>query len=145
MAKADYFQRDCAIETLLPGPIYNTLATAADLVQQFIIAEVGYRLFQTRNLFNLGGGSGIADIFSGVAVIVCAYRGACEQIETGLEEASCAESFRRISKNFRPAFSANSVRDLHCDGSTIGYSLDITLARVRRPAFAEAPAWLQSN
>jgi hypothetical protein len=41
MAKADYFQRDCAIEAFLPGAIHDTLTTAADLAEQFVIAEVG--------------------------------------------------------------------------------------------------------
>ena len=71
MAKADHFQCDRAIETSLPGTIYNTLATAADLVEQFIIAEVGQRLCQTRSLFNLGRSSRITrfNIFNGAAVI----------------------------------------------------------------------------
>src|SRR4029077_8877463 len=113
MAKGDHFQCDRAIKTFLPGTIDDTLTTAADLVEQFVIAEVGQRLCRTRSLLNLGRSSGIADIFSGAAVIVRDYRCACEKIEAGLEEACGAKSFRCVGKNLRSALSTNSQYAAH--------------------------------
>src|SRR6516225_2947411 len=40
LAKANDFQRDCTIETLLSCAKYHALATATDFLQQFVIAQL---------------------------------------------------------------------------------------------------------
>jgi len=40
MTQSDDFERDDAIETLLPGSKYYSLPTAANLLEQFVIAEI---------------------------------------------------------------------------------------------------------
>src|SRR5438045_9544326 len=93
MSKTNYFQSYGAVYTFLPRAVNDALTAPTDLLQQFIVAKVGQRLCRTWSLLNLGRSSDIADIFSGAAFIVRGYRCACEKIEAGLEEASCAKSF----------------------------------------------------
>src|SRR5439155_19219931 len=111
MAKADHFQCDRAIETSLPGTIYNTLATAADLVEQFIIAEVGQRLCAIR--FLLITRQWHAFTRAGVIPLLRDYRFAREEIEAGLEEASGAKSLRCVGENLRSALSTKSKYAAH--------------------------------
>src|SRR4029077_6366283 len=54
MAQPDDFQRDDALETLLPGSKYHALPAATDLLEQFVIAEVYQRRNRTAGVIDPG-------------------------------------------------------------------------------------------
>jgi hypothetical protein len=44
LTKANNFERDCAVETLLAGAKHHALTAATDLLQQFVVAQLSQQL-----------------------------------------------------------------------------------------------------
>ena len=94
LAESNDFQRDCAVETFLPGAKYHTLTAATDFFQQLVVAQVSLEVPTAR----------VGDPGHGVR----------QNPERCFERAGCAKASRRIRKDFRTAFSANSDYPDHC-------------------------------
>src|SRR5438552_14886350 len=48
LTKANDFERDCAVETFLPGPKYHALTATTDLFQQFVVAQFSQHFGEAR-------------------------------------------------------------------------------------------------
>jgi hypothetical protein len=101
MAQADNLERDDAIETLLPGSINHALTTSADFFLNLIIAKVSERSCWPRSTVIPWRR------IDCLAILVH------EQIKTGLQLASWADSLSRISGNLCPALFTNAANGLH--------------------------------
>src|SRR5262249_10437840 len=112
--------RDCAVETLLSRPKYHALTTAADFLQQFVIAQLSQCLGNRRCFLVLASWSRAIhfNIFSRAAVIrlrrdYCgrvagSYGRIQEQTKTILKKAARAASFRGVDWDFHAALWAKS-------------------------------------
>src|SRR5215467_10593830 len=114
VAQANNFKRNGAIQAFLAGPIYHSLPTASDFLQQFVIAKIGERLCPIRFLFNTGQWPGSIRARS----IESGYRIMSQQIKSGLKQTSCTKAFRCVGKNFRAALSTNPGCAAH-DGRVV--------------------------
>ncbi len=54
MTEADNLERDCAIQTFLPGAIDYALTAASDFFQQFVIAKITQHFSQARSTALVG-------------------------------------------------------------------------------------------
>src|SRR5207249_9962309 len=97
MTEADNLERDCAIQTFLPGAIDYALTAASDFFQQFVIAKITQHFSQARSTA-LVGQRRYSD-----SVLVLAG----EQTETGFQQTGAAKFLRRVSENFRTALCTN--------------------------------------
>jgi hypothetical protein len=88
LAESNDFQRDCAVETFLPGAKYHALTAATDFFQQLIVAQ--------------------ASLEVPAVVVGDPGHGVRQNPERCFERAGGAKSFRRIRKDFRAALSAES-------------------------------------
>ena len=112
-SESDYFQRDGAIKTFLPGPINHRLTASTDLLQQLVIIEIGkVRPAVLHRLLGL----------------------AIEWSDCGLEQAQTAKSVRGIRENFASAFLANAFGSSRIRDRFFSHSL----CTVRNPAICYA-------
>ena len=111
LAQADHFECDGAVETFLSRAVNYALTSPADFLQQFVITKVSkhLRVIAARVL---SAGLGYRPL-GRRAVDARLQHFVREQTKTGLEQASRANSLPRVSRNFRPAFSANGGGSLH--------------------------------
>src|SRR5439155_11606928 len=109
MTEADNLERDCAIQTFLPGAIDNALTAAPDFFKQFVIAEIAQHFSRTHSLLSIQCWHAIA----AAGVADPGYRFTGEHTETGLQQTCAAKFLRRISKNFRSALYADFAESRH--------------------------------
>src|SRR5439155_8334635 len=107
MTEADNLERDCAIQTFLPGAIDYALTAASDFFQQFVIAKITQHFSQARSTAIVGQRR-------------CrVFNVASEQTEARLQQTGAAKFLRRISENSRPALCTDFVGRRHVAGRTI--------------------------
>jgi hypothetical protein len=129
LAQADHFECDGAVEAFLSRAVNYALATSADFLQQFVVAKISKHLWaprdglavasRSRSFFSVCCSRSL--IVSGVIRLRRGYGGQVdlghrfvrEQTKAGLEQASRAGSLPCVSRNFRPALSANLGGSLH--------------------------------
>jgi len=98
LARADDFQSDCAIETLLSRQINYTLTATADFMQQFVVAEFPQQAGDA--LARHGRRCWILHLRSLFDTIYSFIR---EQAKASLKKATRAASIWCVSRDFRPA------------------------------------------
>src|SRR5437660_11626984 len=101
MTEADNLERDCAIQTFLPGAIDYALTAASDFFQQFVIAKITKHFSQARSTALVGQRRSRV------------FNVASEQTEARLQQTGAAKFLRRVSENFRTAFYANFSGSRH--------------------------------
>src|SRR5205807_9474442 len=101
MTEADNLERDCAIQTFLPGAIDDALTAASDFFQQFVIAKITQHFSQARSTALVGQRRSRV------------FNVASEQTEARLQQTGAAKFLRRVSENFRTAFYANFSGSRH--------------------------------
>jgi hypothetical protein len=98
LTRADDFQSNCAIETLLSRQINYALTAAPNFLQQFVVAEISGQLCNT-----LVPRGMLAFRYNERLLILNR-----KHAEAGLKKASRAASFGRVGGNFLPALWTNS-------------------------------------
>src|SRR5437870_6618686 len=107
MTEADDLERDCAIQTFLPGAIDYALTAASDFFQQFVIAKISQHFSQARSTALVGQRR-------------CrVFNVASEQTEAGLQQTGAAKFLRRVSKDFRATLCTDFGGRRHVAGRTI--------------------------
>ena len=104
--KADHFESDGAVKTLLPRAIHHTLAATTDYLQQFIVAKVARTSLPRSRRFSLSSVL-LARHHARPGSTTPATGFVREQIKSGLKQAGGTETFGCVSKNFCSALSTN--------------------------------------
>ena len=119
-AQTDYFECHGAIEAFLMGTVNHALTTPTDDFQQFIVAEFPQCRCRGRCFFTMSRISHSIRVrpgYGGGGRVANGHGSAPMQTEAILKKATWAAFFRRVGRDFRPAFWAKSGCADHCGES----------------------------